>query len=131
MTTAHNRNDESSCRRGKAIACRPDSPTGTEPFLTGVSGGRVLSISSGVTAGPKLTYKCLNSGSEHIKLGIDSADGVLQGFTYLVLQDKTISYYIAITYVNIPGQQLILNTRTQSHIQKPDIYSACVNEILL
>ena len=38
-------------------ACRLDSPTGTEPFLTGVSGGRVLSISSGVTAGPKLTYK--------------------------------------------------------------------------
>ena len=29
---------------------------GTEPFLTGVSGGSVLSISSGVTAGPKLTW---------------------------------------------------------------------------
>ena len=43
---------------------RPDSPAGTEPFLTGVSGGRVLSISSGVTAGPKLTCKYLSERCE-------------------------------------------------------------------
>ena len=43
---------------------RPDSPAGTEPFLTGVSGGRVLSISSGVTAGPKLTLRYLNERCE-------------------------------------------------------------------